>query len=362
MDLFQSLLKTVFVSTIALIFTSCKGQVQNGDQHPVLNVASPDNADTIPGAHGDLDCIIEDLHGNYWIGSNGHGVYHYDGTSLKQITTQQGLCSDFIFKIQMDAHGFLWFSTRDGICRYDGKTFSDYTDSITNAPYFGFNPSERGLFFGHRQGICFYNGTSFRNFSIQPSDFHPLPGDNNLPYSIYSSLIDKTGNAWFGTQSKGVCRRQGNTSTFLTDKNLAGPAVRAMVEDPQGILWFGNNGGGLYRYDGQTLTNITEEKALGNPKFLAGIYHDLPGSMARIFALNTDNEGNLLIGTIDAGLWKYDGIHLTNYTTTEGLSGNSIRDIYKNKGGEIFIVSNSNAITKYDGKTFTELDFHGEVH
>lgn len=135
-----------------------------------------------------------------------------------------------------------------------------------------------------------------------------------------------------------------------------------MVEDPQGILWFGNNGGGLYRYDGQTLTNITEEKALGNPEFLAGITHDMPGSMARIFALNTDNEGNLLIGTIDAGLWKYDGIHLTNYTTTEGLSGNSIRDIYKNKAGEIFIVSNSNAITKYDGKTLTELDFHGEVH
>jgi len=358
LDLFQSLLKTVFVSTILLILTSCKGQVKFGDQQPILNIASPDDADTIPGAMGDLDCIIEDLHGNYWIGSNGHGVFHYHGHSLKQITTQQGLCSDFVFKIQMDLHGYLWFSTRDGICRYDGKVFADYTDSITQALYIGFNPMERGIFFAHRNGICYYNGRTFSNINILPSDYHPLPGDNNMPYAVYAALIDQAGNAWFGTQSKGVCRLQGNSRTFYTSNNLAGPAVRAMVEDNRGILWFGNNGGGLFRYDGQKLTNITEEKGLGNPEFLAGMFNDKPGSMARIFALNTDNEGNLLIGTIDAGLWKYDGVHLTNYTMADGLSGNSIRDIYKNKAGELLIVTNGNAICKYKGKVIEKMKLH----
>lgn len=358
MDYFQSLCKVILLSGVVLSFASCKGQVHASDHSPSQKPSLSFFVDTIPGAQGDLDCIIEDLHGDYWIGSNGHGVYHYDGHTLRQITTQQGLCSDFVFKIQMDVHGYLWFSTRDGICRYDGKNFVEYNDSIAYAPYYGFNPMERGIFFGHRNGICFYNGTTFTNFSILPSDYHPLPGDNNMPYTVYSSLQDKSGNAWFGTQSKGVCRLQGKSLTFFTDQNLAGPAVRAMVEDNQGILWFGNNGGGLYRYDGHSLANITGEKGLGNPEFLAGMFSNKPGSMARIFALNTDNQGNLLIGTIDAGLWKYDGVHLTNYTTSDGLSGNSIRDIYKNKAGELLIVSNGNAITKFNANTFTRMVFH----
>lgn len=46
---------------------------------------------------------------------------------------------------------------------------------------------------------------------------------------------------------------------------------------------------------------------------------DKHGTLARVWTINEDNNGNLWIGTIDACVWRYDGKNLTNYTTKDGL-------------------------------------------
>jgi ligand-binding sensor domain-containing protein len=74
--------------------------------------------------------------------------------------------------------------------------------------------------------------------------------------------------------------------------------------------------------------------------------------------MNKDENGNLWIGTIDAGVWKYDGTNLTNYTTKDGLTGNAIWTIYRDKKGELWFVTDGEAICKYNGNTFTKYEFH----
>ena len=73
--------------------------------------------------------------------------------------------------------------------------------------------------------------------------------------------------------------------------------------------------------------------------------------------MNEDDSGNLWIGTIDAGVWKYDGNKLTNYTTKDGLAGNSIWTIYKDKSGVLWFVTDGEAICKFNGKSFTRFGF-----
>ncbi|MFM7838959.1 MAG: two-component regulator propeller domain-containing protein, partial [Chitinophagaceae bacterium] len=221
------------------------------------------------------------------------------------------------------------------------------------APYGKLPALRDGLFFGHHKGICYSDGQTFINFTIQPDDYRPLPYNWNRPYSLYSALIDQAGILWFGTQSQGVCRYDGKTLTYLVEKDLAGPAVRTLFQDKKGILWFGNNGGGLYRYDGKTLSNITEEKGLGNPEFLKGQLNNKPGSLARVFSIHEDRTGNLWIGTVDAGVWRYDGTTLVNYTTKDGLPGNSIWKIYKDKAGELWFLVNGQGVCTFNGKSFT---------
>lgn len=349
---------TILLFGILAAFAACNGQTQKSLESKTENIATVITGDTVSGIGKNIDCILQDNNSNYWFAGNGDGVYYSNGKTLLHITEKEGLCSNFVLNIQQDINGNLWFTTRDGICRFDGSKFTDYTNTIKNAPYGKLQYTKGGLFFGHLDGVCFYDGNSFINFVIHPDNYKPPLGDMNRPYSIYSTLVDKAGNVWFGTQSKGVCRYDGKTFSYLTDKDLAGPAVRTIFQDKSGNLWFGNNGGGLYYYNGKTLTNITEEKGLGNPEFLKGHFNDKPGSLARVWTINEDKEGNILIGTIDAGVWKFDGKNLTNYTTKDGLTGNSIWAIYKDKKDTLWFITNGEAICKFNGKTFTKYAFH----
>jgi ligand-binding sensor domain-containing protein len=305
-----------------------------------------------------IDCIFQEKDGIYWFATNGEGVFRYDGKQIINYTDHDGLKGNNVWNIQQDLSGKLWFTTSTGVCLFDGKAFIDYTYTIQHAPKGKWRYSKGGLFFPHAQGICFYDGTSFVNGVITPEGYAPSLQNNNRPYAVYSILIDTKGNSWFGTQEEGVCKYDGQTFFWLTSKNLAGPAVRALFEDRNGNLWFGNNGGGLFRYDGQTLVNITQEKKLGNPEFLIG--HKLvnkPGTLARVWSITDDREGALWVATIDAGLWKFDGSDWINYTVKDGLASDSIWTIFKNKNGDLWFVAGGETIFKFNGKTFIRVEF-----
>lgn len=338
-------------------FAACKPGNQRSAALAAPSVAIAAIGDTVHATGKNLDCIFQDRQGVYWFGSNGEGAYRYDGHTLTHITDKQGLCSNFVWSIGEDPQGRLWFSTREGYCCLAGSTFTNYTYTVKTAPYAAFTYRPGGLFFGNDRSMCFYDGTSFTNFLLHPDMYMPASADMNRPYSVYSTLADRAGRVWFGTQEMGVARYADQSFTYLTGKNLAGPAVRALFEDRNGLLWFGNNGGGLYRYDGSTLTNITEEKGLGNPDFLNHQGSDKPGTLARVWAINEDKEGNLWVGTIDAGLWKINATGMKNYSTQNGLPGNAIWKMYKDRQGELWFIVNGESIHKIKGETFTTLVF-----
>jgi ligand-binding sensor domain-containing protein len=352
---------------ILTALTSCNGQNQKlsgGTSKPIVAInmvaVNINIGDTVSHIGKNIDWIFQDKNDIYWLASNGEGVYRCDGKTIIHITDKDGLCSNFVWKILEDMNGNLWFETRDGVCRFDGKAFTNYTDTITNAPYIYGRPTftKSGLFFNHLNGICYYDGTSFTNFTIHPATYRPETSTNYRPYGIYCTFVDNSGKVWFGTQEKGVCVYDGITFSFIDGKDLGGPAVRSIFQDKNGVVWFGNNGGGFYRYDGKTLRNITKEKNLGNDEFLKGRKSvDKEGSLARVFAINQDQEGNIWIGTVDAGVWKYDGTNLTNYTSKDGLSGNAVYVISKDKKGKLWFVSNGEAIFHFDGQKFSKATF-----
>ncbi|MCB0538561.1 MAG: hypothetical protein KDE33_13655 [Bacteroidetes bacterium] len=84
-----------------------------------------------------LMSIIEDKNGNLWLGhisdnvKNGGdgGLWRYDGKSLKLFTTKERLHHNHVMCMITDKEGNIWFGTRNtGLCRYDGKTFTNYSD------------------------------------------------------------------------------------------------------------------------------------------------------------------------------------------------------------------------------------------
>ena len=46
---------------------------------------------------------------------------------FKIFTTEEGLAHDSVNKIVRDSRGFLWFCTAEGLSRFDGSRFTNYT-------------------------------------------------------------------------------------------------------------------------------------------------------------------------------------------------------------------------------------------
>jgi ligand-binding sensor domain-containing protein len=355
--------------------TACNGQDKPPNRkdnatEPTTVPKEPAGID-IPGANPTTEIprnilsIFQDKNDNYWFGTQGSGLYRYDGKTLIRFAGNSGLGSDQVQTIQQDQSGTMWFGTGGfGVSRFDGETFTAFTTEgnmpLNGGPDKAWKIEPGDLWFHAGGGAYRYNGKTVTYLPLPKTDFDAKysknPPNRLSAYAVYCTLKDKKGNLWFGTQTMGVCRYDGKSFTWFSEKGLKGPAVLGLFEDKKGNLWFGNNGNGLFRYDGTSLTNFTEEKGLSNDEFLksgkAG-----PGTLARIYTINEDNYGDLWIGTVDAGVWRYDGKNLTNYTTKDGLPSNAVNIIYKDRRGELWFGTEGEGVCKFNGAVFTNVVF-----
>lgn len=307
--------------------------------------------------------IFQDSKGNYWFGTNSVGIFRYDGKEVIQYTTKDGLSNNQVLTIQEDTSGKIWLGTGlFGVSCFDGQTFTTHTNKANLKT----SNKIKTDWIIEPNDLWFYaGGGAYRFEKIMTYLPFQEPNSNNFesentPFklsrqAVYCLLKDRKSNLWFGTQAEGVCRFDGKTFTWFTEKGLLGPAVLAVFEDGKGNLWFGNNGGGLFKYDGKTLINFTEEKGLGNKDFLASSQSN-SGTLARIYSINEDSQGNLWIGTVDSGVWKYDGKNLTNFTTKDGLCSNAINCIYKDQKNELWFGTDEDGICKFNGTTFEKFE------
>jgi ligand-binding sensor domain-containing protein len=55
------------------------------------------------------------------------GIARADRLPVKTYTTADGLVSNRISRIVRDSRGYLWFCTENGLSRFDGSRFINYT-------------------------------------------------------------------------------------------------------------------------------------------------------------------------------------------------------------------------------------------
>lgn len=67
-----------------------------------------------------------------WIGNA--GVIAQSNPKLERITVVEGLSQGYISDILQDQDGFIWFGTRNGLNRYDGREFKVFTHNLFD-PY-----------------------------------------------------------------------------------------------------------------------------------------------------------------------------------------------------------------------------------
>ncbi|MCB0771231.1 MAG: hypothetical protein KDC00_12605 [Flavobacteriales bacterium] len=114
------------VIATALILISCTAQDRSGQ--PVGEEHHADSAGTeaveVITAHHGFTSGLLDKDGVLWFGTNGSGVFRYDGNTFTALSERDGLCNDQVHTIIQDHEGVLWFGTVKGLCRYERGAFT----------------------------------------------------------------------------------------------------------------------------------------------------------------------------------------------------------------------------------------------
>jgi two-component system sensor histidine kinase/response regulator len=343
------------------------------------------------GLNGYVWQIYEDTRGDLWIGTNGGGVYllKLKENKLTHYNTKDGLTSDFIRSICEDRSGRLWVGTRKGLNRFDFSTgkFISYTEKQGLPHNFVrqvFEDSRGRLWIAtYGGGLCQLKDETFIIYTTKDGL------SNDFVRTIYE---DNSGILWIGTR-KGLTRMKDDTfSTCLVDESFPYNLVNSICEDNEKNLWVGTENQGLYRLKDGTFKSFTRKEGLSNGVALT-IYHDrndmlwigmrnglfryelTDGKFSQfmtgdesftygITSIGGDKNGNIWIGTENNGLKQLKTknglvLYVLTYTRKEGLGSDTVRCVYVDRDGKLWVGSYDGGFSYFDGghfKTYTTVE------
>jgi ligand-binding sensor domain-containing protein len=261
----------------------------------------------------------------------------YSESQLKEASTSKVPMS-MVRNVKQARNGNILIASYLGVFRYDGKSFTNITSTISSPSFWDVLEDRKGnLWFGTKDsGVYYYNGKSFEHFTTREGLA------NNRVIKIYE---DKAGNIWFATGG-GASRYDGKSfRNFTTKEGLSNNDLTTIMEDKTGKLWFGTRGDACY-YDGKTFTVLRNKdgEAFYN---VWGMTEDRKGNIWFGGSIIKDRKGSTLF--LDAGLWRYDG------STTTKVSQRGAYAIIQDKKGNIWTTGEVNpkvwALSRYDAKS-----------
>jgi ligand-binding sensor domain-containing protein len=276
-----------------------------------------------------------------------NGVFRYDGKSFVNLTSKIGLRR--FWDVLEDRSGKLWFATTDsGVYSYNSKSFQHFTttEGLANNAVMRIYEDKAGIiWFGTGGGISRYDGSSFQNFTTKEG----LSNNN-----ITTIMEDKTGKLWIGTRGE-ACFYDGKTFTIF--KNKEGKTfnnVWSIIEDRKGNIWFGASiikdkkddtvfvENGLWRYDGSGFTKVTQKGA-------SAIIEDKKGNIWTTGAVNPNGVGLWTLSRYDEKSLYDKKPAVTEITSIEKM----LCGIFDADDGGIWFGS-MNGVYRYDGKNITD--------
>ena len=88
--------------------------------------------------NAEISTIVQDFKGDIWFGTRNSGVFHYDGSNIKQIKETDGVSSNLIYVLYADSD-YLWIGTNLGL---DRLSLSEYNKGKIDLRHYG---SSEGL-------------------------------------------------------------------------------------------------------------------------------------------------------------------------------------------------------------------------
>ncbi|MBN9691350.1 MAG: hypothetical protein J0M24_14025 [Verrucomicrobia bacterium] len=224
-------------------------------------------------AGNEVTSVLSAQDGSLWVGTT-LGLHRIDDSANRQFSAADGLPDHFVYAVQQDTTGTIWVSTRrGGLTRWDGRRFQ------------------------------------------------PVPLSDSSEPIIWCLAPGAQGSIWAGTTDGAYQIRKGSVVRIVRD-GLSNNDVRSIWDDGTGIVWIGTSFG-LNRLDATGLTSFT---SLGNlPQLEVGI------------SLHQDRRGDLWIGTMSQGLYRYRKDGFSHLSVSNGLPSATIYSIIEDGEANLWI-------------------------
>ncbi|SDD81905.1 Two component regulator propeller [Mucilaginibacter pineti] len=275
-----------------------------------------------------------------WMGTFG-GACRFDGKEFIGYSRQNGLPNNFVGAVLNDREGRNWFGTLGGLAMLQNGKITLYNPDITlkrNVVTNIVQDAAGTVWVVIGETLFKINGQKLQ---------HVVIADNaivtnltlNSAGRVYAAVF-KQGIYCFNGRSWNVCIRLSGNYQEL-------PIRRMMFDrvDKQKLYlltWFG-----MFTVKGDVVTSLPEEQAA------------LIKGQLLSFAQDADN--NLWIGT-DNGAYCICSDGVTHYSSQNGLTDNSIADIYLDADNNLWLGSLGNGVFRFEGNKFLTFDGSQGLH
>ncbi len=296
-------------------------------------------------------CFAESKSGDIWIGTDGYGLNKLNRKTgkfkhyLHNPADRNSISSNAIISLCEDHEGILWIGTfNGGLGRMKDNKFRAYLPDPSNPfsisyqhIWYVFEDSKQNLWVATlNRGVDLFDRKTSRFYNYSPTEGNPNSLCNNGLIQIFE---DSKHNLYFTTYygvsvlnlndydfSKMPLDLKFKTLRHIDDKNsLSSNIIYCVAEDKDGIIWFGTQATGIDKFDPKTgkFTNYST-------------HNGLPGNS--VSSILIDNNNLLWVAT-NRGLAKFNSKTEDVYVfdNKDGLLNKSLKGwALKTKDGEMF--------------------------
>jgi ligand-binding sensor domain-containing protein len=251
----------------------------------------------LKGDFNDIQAIANDPEGFLWF-SNKKGLFKYN-TSISGGIIQKinipALSNLHIVSLFLDDWGYLWIGTFDnGLFRLNTfnneiKKFGS-NDGLTNANIVSIQGRDNKIWLATLGGIaeCTIkedkNSPGSLTYSFKSFSGANSPGE----IFVYDVFVDSKNRVWFGTDGKGLsCLDKGKYKSYSKFDGKNNVVVYSITEDKKGNIWFSTLNHGIYRYDGAKFYHIGIKEGLRDNE-ITGITTDWQGNIIVVHSKGID--------------------------------------------------------------------------